>query len=204
MKKGLFCSIVPAVMLIIAINTLVLKKIEGQVMYQSSFDINFYGLSPSIIKPAGLVEDGFDFNICPLVFYRIVGDRTGLRITHFINLGNRPERLSGNTILSSLGGEMSVPIFFDKRISDDDVLEGFYLGPTFRGFFVIEESRNRSQFEIGFYAEPGYSMVFYDNYAFKVGLLLGRTLLLNEIGNNFSNSEWKNHIGIKFVFGSWI
>jgi len=152
---------------------------------------NFLGLNPSITIEPFYEKGEFDVNVCPLVYQRVITRRIDIRLNSIVNLGIRK---NGNA-LSHLGLELAVPIFFKKKENKNETSKGFYCAPL----LSVSANQRERQNNFGFWAEPGYHLLFENNFALSFGLQVGATYIKSALGDEFLGS----HFGGKVIFGKW-
>lgn len=134
----------------------------------------------------------FDVNILPIVYQSSLTRRLDIRYNSIVNLGVRKE---GNEI-SHIGFETGLPIFFKQKENKNDISKGFFIAP------ILSATRNRiaANYNLGLWIEPGFNLLFDNNFAMSFGVQLG--------GTNFNNNNvitgWQNHFGIKVILGIWL
>jgi hypothetical protein len=52
----------------------------------------------------------------------------------------------------------------------------------------------------GLWIQPGYNLLFDNKIAMSFGLQIGGTYFSYDNGQ----TNWKNHFGVKIIFGKWI
>lgn len=153
---------------------------------------HFIGINPNVTIESFYNKGELDINIFPFVYQLTVTKRADLRFTSILNLGIRN---NGNDI-SHFGLETAMPIFLKKKSEKNEFSKGFYASP------VISLTRNNIEMHnnIGIWLEPGYNLLFDDKFAMSFGLQIGGTYF------NYDNNidKWRNHFGVKIIFGKWI
>lgn len=159
---------------------------------QSERRLFFAGITPSITVEPFYQKGELDLNIFPIVYQRTISNRFDLRLTTILNLGVRN---NGNEI-SHLGIETAIPFFIKKKESKYECSNGLFASP------VVSLTRNRMEQHnnLGFWLEPGYNLLFENKFAISFGLQIGTTYFKYDTGE----TKWRNHFGVKIVFGRWI
>ncbi|WP_194776720.1 hypothetical protein [Pararhodonellum marinum] len=152
---------------------------------------NFIGINPSLTVEPFYEKGELDINILPLVYQRPLTKRMDIRFTSILNLGIRNE---GNEI-SHFGFETALPIFFKSKEVVKESSQGFFVAP------IVSFTRNRIEEHnnVGLWIEPGYNLLFDNDFALSFGLQLGGTYFAYDNGH----TKWGNHLGIKIIFGRW-
>lgn len=77
----------------------------------------------------------------------------------------------------------------------NEISKGFFAAP------ILSLTRNRLEAHnnIGFWVEPGYNLLFDNNFAMTFGLQLGGTFFNYDERPN----EWGQHFGVKIIIGKW-
>jgi hypothetical protein len=159
---------------------------------QDTLKLNFVGLNPSVTIEPYYEKGEMDINLLPIVYQRTLNQRVDLRVTSICNLGLRKDS-SG---LSHLGLETAFPVFWKKKEAKTNNSKGLFVAP------IISLTHNfiENYKTIGLWLEPGYNLLFDSKYALSFGLQIG--------GSYFtytgSNAAWRNHFGVKVVFGKWL
>lgn len=154
--------------------------------------LNFFGINPSVTVEPFYDKGELDVNIFPLVYQRTLTRRIDMRLTSILNLGIRN---NGNNI-SHFGFETGLPIFFNQKENVLEISKGFYMAP------IISLTRNSDDAHnnLGLWMEPGYNLLFENNFAMTFGLQVGSTYFAYDNGP----SNWGNHFGIKIIIGRWM
>ena len=158
---------------------------------QSAGKPHFIGINPSFTVEPFYEKGEFDVNVVPIVYQHALGQRVDIRLNTIVNYG---VRFSGSKI-SHFGLETAFPIFLIPRENSDDPSSGLYLAPIF--------SYTRNQVELhknyGFWAEPGYNLLFDNDFAISIGVQFGRTFF------NYDNGarQYGPHFGVKVILGKW-
>jgi hypothetical protein len=97
--------------------------------------------------------------------------------------------------ISHMGLEVGVPVFFKKKEERVEISKGFFLAP------ILSLTRNNeaNHTNIGTWMEPGYNILFENKFALSLGLQIGGTYFIYESSAN----TWRNHFGVKVIFGKW-
>ncbi len=158
---------------------------------QDNKRLNFFGINPSVTVEPYYNSGELDINVLPIVYQRSITNRLDVRLTSILNYGIR----NGNDRLSHIGGEIGTPIFFKKKVDRLELSKGFFIAP------ILSLTRNNeaNHTNIGTWIEPGYNILFENEFALSLGLQIGGTYFLNDSSAN----TWGNHFGIKVVFGKW-
>lgn len=153
---------------------------------------NFFGINPSVTVEPFYEKGEMDINIFPFVFQRPMTTQIDFRITTIVNFGIR----NSESQFSHFGFETALPIFFKLKDNISAYSKGMYVAP------IISASRNRLERHnnVGFWLEPGYNLLFDNDFAMTFGLQLGGTYFSHDQGSN----EWGAHFGIKIIFGKWL
>ncbi len=159
---------------------------------QENKHFNFIGINPSVTVEPFYEKGELDFNILPIVYQRLATKLVDIRLTSILNLGIRNE---GNSI-SHYGFEMGFPVFFKRKDTIKEVSKGFFIAP------LVSVSRNsiEAHNNLGLWLEPGYNMLFENNYAMSFGLQLGGTYFDYDNGQ----TTWGSHLGVKIIIGKWL
>lgn len=169
-----------------------LFQFNNSLYAQSENQFNFFGLNPSLTVEPFYEKGELDVNIFPLVYQRPLTKRFDIRITTICNLGIRNQ----GSEISHVGVETASPIFFKSKEDKEEISKGFFIAP------IISTTRNRIEEHnnLGIWVEPGYNLLFDNNFSMSFGLQLGSTYF------NYDNGEskWGNHFGVKIIFGKWI
>lgn len=164
----------------------------GSVFGQDGTQLNFFGINPSITVEPYYDAGELDVNIVPLVYQRTITNRFDARLTSILNYGIR----KGSNRLSHIGAEAAVPVFIKRKANKSDVSKGFFVAP------ILSLTRNNeaSHTNIGTWAEPGYHLLFENNFALSLGIQIGGTYFVNDDATN----DWGSHFGVKVIFGKWL
>jgi hypothetical protein len=159
---------------------------------QSEKRSNFIGINPSVTIEPFYEKGELDINIFPIVYQTPMSKILDLRLTSILNLGIRNE---GNEI-SHFGLETALPIFFKAKLDKKESSKGFFVAP------IVSLTRNRIEEHnnVGLWVEPGYHLLFDNNFAMSFGLQFGGTYFSYDNGQ----TKWGNHFGVKIIFGKWI
>lgn len=172
---------------LLLLTVLTIKTVYGQ----DEKRMNFIGINPSVTVEPYYNSGELDINIFPLVYQRSITNRLDLRFTSVVNYGIR----NGNDKLSHIGLELGAPIFLKKKKNTSEVSKGFFMAPL----FSLTRNNEANHTNIGTWIEPGYNILFENNFALSLGLQLGGTYFINDNSTN----NWGNHFGVKVVFGKW-
>jgi hypothetical protein len=153
---------------------------------------HFLGINPSVTIEPFYEKGEFDINIFPLVYQTALTNQFDIRLNTICNLGIR----NNGAQISHFGLETAWPIFFKLKDGEHEISKGFFTAP------IISLTRNRIEkhSNIGLWFEPGYNLLFDNNFAMSFGLQLGRTFFNYDEGNN----KWGPHFGIKIIIGKWM
>lgn len=164
----------------------------NSVFGQNEKRLNYLGINPSITVEPFYDKGELDINIFPFVYQRSITKRFDIRLTSILNLGVRN---NGNEI-SHIGLETGLPIFIKSKESQNEISKGFFIAP------ILSLSRNRIEKHnsLGLWIEPGYNLLFDNDFAMTFGLQLGGTYFPHDNGQ----SKWGNHLGVKIIIGKWI
>ena len=173
--------------ILLLLMVLTVTKIFGQ----DEKRMNFFGITPSVTVEPYYNSGELDINILPVVYQRSFTNRLDVRLTSILNYGIR----NGNDRISHIGIEAGMPIFLKKKEDKAEISEGFFIAP------IIGLTRNNeaNHTNIGTFIEPGYNILFENNWALSLGVQFGGTYFLNDNSDN----EWGNHFGVIVVFGKW-
>ena len=153
---------------------------------------NFIGINPSITVEPFYEKGESDINILPIVYQRPLTKLFDIRLISILNLGIRN---NGNEI-SHFGFETGLPIYIKSKKNINEISKGFYIAP------ILSLTRNRVEEHnnLGIWIEPGYNLLFDNNFAMTFGIQLGGTYF------NYVNEQtkWGNHFGIKIIIGKWL
>jgi len=182
-KTNLKLTIVVTTFLVICKNPLFAQ--EGK-------KINFIGITPSVTVEPYYDEGELDVNIFPLVYQRPLTKRVDIRLTSILNLGVRND---GNEI-SHIGFEAGLPIFLKTKETKHEMSKGFFVAP------ILSLTRNRIEEHnnLGLWIEPGYNLLFDNNFAMTFGLQLGGTYF----SHDNEQTKWGNHFGVNIIIGKWL
>lgn len=152
----------------------------------------FIGLNPSITVEPYYEKGELDLNILPLVFQKTLTERIDFRASTIFNYGLR----NTTNEISHFGGQIALPIYLKMKENLTSPSKGFYCAPGM-GF-----ARNRIEghTNIGFWLEPGYTLMVSDTWSISIGAQLGATHFNYDNGTQ----KWDQHFGIKIVFGNWL
>lgn len=153
---------------------------------------NYLGFNPSVTVEPFYHKGELDISIFPFVYQRTLTKKVDIRFNAILNLGLREE---GNEI-SHFGFDVSLPIFITSKESLNEVSRGFFIAP------ILSLTRNRIEKHnnIGIWVEPGYNLMFDNNFALTVGLQVGGTYFAYDYGQ----TKWGNHFGVEIIIGIWI
>jgi hypothetical protein len=176
----------------IIILTTILIVCKTPLYAQEDKKFNFIGLNPSVTVEPFYDKGELDINIFPLVYQRTLTKRLDIRLTSILNLGIRN---TGNEI-SHFGFETGLPIFFKQKETKNEISKGFFIAP------ILSVTRNRIEEHnnLGLWIEPGYNLLFDNNFAMTFGLQLGGTYFAYDNGQ----TKWGNHFGVKIIIGKWL
>lgn len=171
---------------------IVLFQFNNLLYAQSDNKFNFIGLNPSLTVEPFYEKGELDVNIFPLVYQRPLTKRFDIRFTTICNLGIRNQ----GSEISHVGMETAFPIFFKSKEDKKESSKGFFIAP------IISTTRNRIEEHnnLGIWIEPGYNLLFENNFSMSFGLQLGGTYFHYDNGG----AMWGNHFGVKIIFGKWI
>lgn len=183
MKKSLKQLLLLIAILVFYLNSLLAQ--EDKKFY-------FIGVNPSVTVEPFYEKGELDINILPLVYQRPLTKLFDIRFTSILNLGIRN---NGNKI-SHFGLETGLPIFFKKKESMNEISKGFFIAP------ILSLTRNsvEDHNNIGLWIEPGFNLLFDNNFAMTFGLQVGGTYFAYDDGQ----TNWRNHFGIKIIIGKWL
>jgi len=164
----------------------------SSVFGQNEKILNYLGINPSVTVEPFYDKGELDINIFPLVYQRSFSKRFDFRLTSILNLGMRND---GNKF-SHFGFEAGLPIFFKSKESQNEMSSGFFIAP------ILSLTRNRIEKHnsLGLWIEPGYNLLFDNDFAMSFGLQLGGTYFPDDNGQ----LKWGNHFGVKIIIGKWI
>jgi hypothetical protein len=176
----------------ILIPTIILVIYGNPLKAQDVKRLNFFGINPSVTVEPFYEKGELDINIFPLVFQRTLTKSIDFRLTSILNFGLRN---NGNEI-SHFGFESGLPIFFKPKESKKEISKGFFMAP------ILSLTRNKigEHNNLGLWIEPGYNLLFENNFAMTFGLQLGGTYFAYDNGQ----TKWGNHFGIKIIIGKWL
>jgi hypothetical protein len=146
----------------------------NSVFGQNEKRLNYLGINPSITVEPFYDKGELDINIFPFVYQRSITKRFDIRLTSILNLGVRN---NGNEI-SHIGLETGLPIFIKSKESQNEISKGFFIAP------ILSLSRNRIEKHnsLGLWIEPGYNLLFDNDFAMTFGLQLGGTYFPHDNG----------------------
>jgi hypothetical protein len=151
----------------------------------------FIGISPAVTVEPFYQHGEFDINILPLVYQKPISKRVDIRLSSILNYGAR----KSSDQLSHFGVQIAMPVFLKSK-DPAKPSHGLYLAPgTGLTRNILERHNN-----IGIWLEPGYNLLINDKWAFSFGVQIGATHFSYDNGS----SKWRNHFGIKVIFGRWI
>jgi hypothetical protein len=152
---------------------------------------HFIGINPSVTVEPYYYKGELDVIVLPLVYQRSLTQRFDIRLTSILNLGIRK---NGNEI-SHFGMETAFPLFFKSKEHNKEISKGFYAAP------ILSLTRNNVEAHnnLGLWLEPGYNLLFDNNFAMTFGLQFGGTYFAYDNGP----SKWGNLFGFKIIFGKW-
>lgn len=172
--------------------TVTLVIYENQILAQEDKRFKFIGINPSVTVEPFYDKGELDVNIFPLLYQSALTKRIDIRLTSILNLGIRND---GNEI-SHFGFETAFPLFFRTKETKNEISKGFYIAP------ILSMTRNRVEDHnnLGLWIEPGFNLLFENNFAMTFGLQLGGTYFAYDNGQ----TKWGNHFGIKIIIGKWL
>jgi hypothetical protein len=153
---------------------------------------NFIGIKPEVTIEPYYQKGELDVNIFPLVYQHTLNKRLDIRLASILYLGIREK---GNSI-SHYGFQLAFPVYLSKKEKTDLPSKGFFVAP---GIGVTRSNLEKHQ-NVGLWVEPGYHLLFDDNWAIAFGVQLGATHFNYDDGT----TKWGNHFGIKICFGKWL
>ncbi len=164
----------------------------NSVFGQNEKRLNYFGINPSVTVEPFYDKGELDISIFPLVYQKTLTKKLDIRFTSILNLGIRN---NGNEI-SHFGFEAGLPIFYKQKETKNEISKGFFVAP------ILSLTRNRIEEHnnIGIWVEPGYNLLFDNNFAMTFGLQVGGTYFAYDNGQN----KWGNHFGVKIIIGKWI
>lgn len=176
--------------IVIVVTFLIIGKTP--IFAQEVKKLNFIGLNPSLTVEPFYEKGEMDINIFPLVYQRTLTKRLDIRFTSILNLGIR----SNQNEISHFGFETGLPLFFKQKETEMEVSNGFFVAP------ILSMTRNRiaEHNNLGLWIEPGYNLLFDNNFAMTFGLQLGGTYFAYDNGQ----TKWGNHFGVKIIIGKWL
>lgn len=161
------------------------------VFTQQQKTASYLGINPSLTVEPFYEKGELDLNIFPFVYQKTISNRIDLRVSTILNYGIR----KATNEISHLGSQIGFLIFLSKKNELLDPSKGFYCAPGIGLTRNIIEAHNN----IGFWIEPGYSMLVTEKWSILFGVQLGATHFDYDNGSQ----KWRNHFGIKIVFGRW-
>lgn len=156
--------------------------------------VMFYaGIQPLITaEPFDEFRQTVDINTLPFIFEYAVDRRWSVRITPILNIQLRPEF---PTVISHLGGGITVPYHFSKKNSEEGH-RGFFAGPNLAYTQHQVDGFNSTTIA----AEIGYAFLLNRSLSITIGVQAGQTFMfLKELGYN----RIAPHTGALFSFGYW-
>jgi len=156
---------------------------------QDKIKDNFIGINPSVTAEPFYEKGEFDINIFPLVYQRVINNHFDFRITSILNLGVREDK----NRLSIYGIELAVPYFLSQKGGNPS--RGFLIAPILS---LVRYSKEE-HLNLGIWCEPGYNILMDKDYSLSIGLQFGATYFSYDNEQN----KWREHIGVKIVFGKW-
>lgn len=176
----------------VIILTFILVFYENLLFAQEDNKFCFIGINPSVTVEPFYDKGELDINIFPLVYQRSLTKRFDIRLNSILNLGIRNNRNE----ISHFGFEAGFPIFFKSKDDQREISKGFFVAP------ILSLTRNRVEEHnnLGLWIEPGYNLLFDNNFAMTFGLQLGGTYFAYDNGQ----TNWGNHFGIKIIIGKWL
>ncbi len=180
--------VIPKIIFLAAI--LVIYK--NPLLAQQGQRFNFIGINPSVTVEPFYDKGELDVNIIPLVYQRTLKKRFDIRLTSILNLGIR----NSENEISHYGFEIGFPIFLKSKETKYEISKSFFVAP------ILSLTRNRVEQHnnLGLWIEPGYNLLFDNNFSLTFGLQLGGTYFEYDNGQ----TKWGNHLGIKIIFGKWL
>lgn len=152
----------------------------------------FVGVSPEINVNPFFPGQFINLNIFPVVLQIPITNSIDCRITPIYNLGYRGIGVG----YKSVGGQVALPIFFNSKKHLLEASNGFYFAPV----LALTRWGTLFQTNIGFFAEPGYHILFDNHLALNIGAQLGTNFLIYDVNKNL----WKTHLGLKITIGGWL
>ena len=164
----------------------------SSVFGQNEKRLNYYGINPNVTVEPFYQKGELDISLLPLVYQRTLSKKFDIRFGSILNLGIRNNRNE----ISHYGFESSLPIFLKQKESTKEISNGFFVAP------ILSLTRNRIEehTNIGVWAEPGYNLLFDNNFAMTFGLQVGGTYF----AYNNGKTRWRNHFGVKIIIGKWM
>jgi len=152
---------------------------------------NFWGVNPSVTVEPFYEKGEFDINILPLIYQTPLTKRFDFRLISTLNLAVRND---GNGI-SHVGLQAGLPMYFKAKESQTELSRGLFIAP------IVSLGRNHLEQHnsLGLWVEPGYNLLFDNDFAMTFGLQFGGTYFPHEDGQ----TQWGNHFGVIIVFGKW-
>lgn len=88
------------------------------------------------------------------------------------------------------------PCFSQKKEAISEISKGFFVAP------IVSMSRNRIEEHnnLGVWIEPGYNLLFDNEFAMTFGLQVGGTYFAYDNGQ----TNLGNHFGVKIIIGKWL
>lgn len=172
--------------------SVILLALNSNLKAQDEVTKHFIGINPSITAEPFYEKGEVDINIFPLVYQRILNNCVDLRITSILNLGIRN---NGNS-LSIYGFEMATPIFFSQKVKKSNCYRGLFIAPILSLIRYSKEEHSN----IGIWFESGYNILMDKYFSLSLGVQFGATCFSYDDDSN----KWRNHFGIKIVFGKWL
>jgi hypothetical protein len=159
---------------------------------QDKITKHFIGLNPSITAEPFYEDGELDINIFPIVYQRIITKRADFRMTSILNYGIRND---GNKA-SIYGFEIAAPFFISQKLDKYLPSKGFFFAPVVS---IVRYSKEEHT-NLGIWFEPGYNFLMDNNFSLSLGVQAGATYF------SYDNEQekWRNHFGIKIVFGKWL
>lgn len=171
---------------------LVVGLFSFKIKAQTDHRPNFIGINPSVTVEPFYEKGELDLNVFPLVYQKPLNNRFDIRLTSIVNLGIRNTKDN----ISHLGLETALPIFFKAKENKSNASKGFYAAPV----ISLTRNLNENHNNIGIWAEPGYNILFENQFALSIGVQYGSTYFKYDNGK----TKWANHFGVKVVFGKWL
>jgi len=158
---------------------------------QEKRSINFVGIIPSVTVEPFYNKGELDIDVFPLVYQKTLTSRVDYRIISIVNYGIR----NTNSAFSHVGLQVALPLFLTAKENKQLASKGFFLAPGFGATRNLIEKHNN----FGLWVEPGYHLLFDDNFAISFGVQFGATHFWYDNGT----TKWGNHFGVKVIFGKW-